>query len=70
MNTKHNYESPIALHGHNTPCKLCGKTARHMFHKFIAAPKLYGHPDRNCCSYHRTGGYRDLECTPANGERA
>lgn len=29
----HSYESPVDFHRHNTPCKVCGKTARHSNHK-------------------------------------
>jgi hypothetical protein len=29
---KHFYEPPVAHHRHNTPCKQCGKTARHSNH--------------------------------------
>jgi hypothetical protein len=31
--TKHSYEARVAYHSHNTPCKVCGKTARAGVHR-------------------------------------
>lgn len=36
---------------------------------FMPKPKIYASEDRQCCSYHRTGGAKEIICTGANGDR-
>jgi hypothetical protein len=46
MTNPHHYEPPVAYHYHNTPCKLCGKTARHQIHQVAAEPAPVAEDDQ------------------------
>jgi hypothetical protein len=56
MTTNHHYEPPTAYHDYNSPCKSCGKTARHKVHQMVPVCGICEQPLPDC------------DCTLADGE--